>query len=256
MGIRLFHRGDGEKFRCWAKKNWFGLISLLRQDHRKIVIRYRPDTANPLSRLCDVYGSDKGSVIESGHAYWWLPHTYTDYYHWLFSARRGSVSNVFECGIGTSDPALASSMYEEGKPGASLRVWRDYFPHAKIVGADIDEKILFQEDRIECFRVDQTNPQTIRELWSAINVDFFDIMIDDGLHEYEAGICLFENSIAKLAHNGIYVIEDVYPGDLYRYQKYFANRHFDVQFVSLFSQDELQVCNNLVVIQRGSGEAQ
>ena len=35
-----------------------------------------------------------------------------------------------------------------GSPGASLRVWKDFFSNAKIYGSDIDKDILFNEDRI------------------------------------------------------------------------------------------------------------
>ena len=39
---------------------------------------------------------------------------------------------MFECGLGTNNPNLKSNMTENGIPGASLRVWRDYFFNAKI----------------------------------------------------------------------------------------------------------------------------
>ena len=31
------------------------------------------------------------------------------------------------------------------KPGSSLRMWRDYFPVARVFGVGIDKKILFKE---------------------------------------------------------------------------------------------------------------
>ena len=37
----------------------------------------------------------------------------------------------------------------KGKPGASVRAFRDYFDKAIIYGADIDSKILFFEKRIK-----------------------------------------------------------------------------------------------------------
>ena len=49
-----------------------------------------------------------------------------------------------------------------GKPGASLRVWRDYFPNAIIYGADIDKDILFAEERIKTFYIDQLDPVAIK----------------------------------------------------------------------------------------------
>ena len=39
-------------------------------------------------------------------------------------------------------------MSEDGKPGASLRVWKEYFSNAEIYGADIDKKT-FSFSKIE-----------------------------------------------------------------------------------------------------------
>lgn len=37
----------------------------------------------------------------------------------------------------------------------------------------------------------------------------FDIIIEDGLHTFEANVCFFENSIHKLKQNGYFIIEDI-----------------------------------------------
>ena len=67
--------------------------------------------------------------------------------------------------IGTNDLNIKSNMTENAKPGASLRVWRDYFVNANIFGGDIDEKVLFEEDRIRTFFVDQLNDSSIKLMW-------------------------------------------------------------------------------------------
>jgi hypothetical protein len=41
-----------------------------------------------------------------------------------------------------------------GKPGASLYVWRDFFPNAYIFGADIDKEVLFNDKRITTGYID------------------------------------------------------------------------------------------------------
>ena len=46
-----------------------------------------------------------------------------------------------------------------------------------IYGADIDKKILKNEDRIKTFFVDQTNPETIKTMFKNIGVDEFDIIL-------------------------------------------------------------------------------
>ena len=144
-------------------------------------------------------------------------------------------------------------MGKNGKPGASLRVWRDYFPNAHVYGADIDENILFEEDRIKTFHLDQTSPGSIAQLWDQLDVNDFDFMIDDGLHYFDAGICLFENSISKLAKSGTYVIEDVPYYNMQKFQEYFSNKSFKTEFVRLVRPNSVVDDNWLVVIRNVSG---
>ncbi len=203
---------------------------------------------NKLAYLCEKYGSDKGAVRESGHPYPWSPHTYVDFYALLFRWGCDRVTKVFECGIGTNNPVLASSMGACGSPGASLRVWRDYFKNARIYGADIDKSILFEEERIKTAFMDQTSPESVSAYWSGFDETGFDIMIDDGLHKYHAGICLFENSISRLHKNGYYIIEDVCYADIFKYQNYFDNTGYIVDYICLYAGGNNAADNNLVVI--------
>ncbi len=168
------------------------------------------NTDNILSKLCEKYGTDKGYVdYKKETPYGWRPHSYSMYYHSLFSHCRENIKLVFECGIGTNNLDVESNMTVEGKPGASLRVWKEYFNNALIIGADIDKRILFQEDRIKTYEVDQLNPSSIEKMWSNIKYDNFDFIIDDGLHNLEAGLTFFLNSFQKLKKGGLYIIEDV-----------------------------------------------
>lgn|GEM_PF-4320795 len=153
------------------------------------------------------HGSDKG-VIQS---YGSISHDYTEYYSTLFDHCREKIRLVFECGIGSVNPNLVENMhiYSGYKPGASLRLWQEYFFNAQIYGADIDEKILFSDERIKTFHVDQQDPATIKQMWQKIGVSNFDLIIDDGFHNLEANISLFKHSYDKLKSGGIYIIEDV-----------------------------------------------
>ena len=87
-------------------------------------------------------------------------------------------------------------MTSTDRPGASLRVWRDFFPNANIYGADVDKKILFSDNRIYTFYVDQFNPQSIQEMWKNVDQDNFDLIIDDGAHYLKLIKNLFENLFA------------------------------------------------------------
>ena len=215
----------------------------------KTLIQYNKNHDDILARLCDVYGSDKGSLTADAHAYPWNSHNYTDYYSRLFSHCRNHVKKVFECGLGTNNPNLPSSMGVNGKPGASLRVWRDYFPNAMVYGADIDCDILFQEERINTWYIDQLNPDAIRKFWETVGEHDFDFIVDDGLHTFQAGSTLFTYSIDKLAQHGVYVIEDVTCEDLEKYKEFFKTTNYTVEFVTLYpSPNNAFFDNNLVVI--------
>lgn len=162
------------------------------------------------NELCDImfgFGSDKGKPDNTG----W--HNYTTYYHEVFKNVRTKKLRVFEVGLGTNNTSVPSNMGVHGKPGASLRGWKVYFPNSEIFGADIDSGVLFAEDRISTFYCDQTDPKCIHDMWSKPELsEGFDIIIDDGLHTFDANKCLFENSIHKLNVGGVYIIEDILNG--------------------------------------------
>ena len=62
--------------------------------------------------------------------------------------------------------------------GGSLQLWKRFFPHAQIVGIDINPACAeYIEDRIEVRIGNQADPQFLASLGS------FDIVIDDGSHE-------------------------------------------------------------------------
>lgn len=215
----------------------------------QIVQYYEKNNDCLLAKLCDKYGSDKGEIKTTGHPYWWKSHTYTDFYSQLFDHCRENVKYVFECGLGTNNTEVKSNMSITGKPGASLRVWRDYFTKAKIVGVDIDSGCLFSEDRIETHYMDQTNPTCIKTVFQKYKHKF-DFIVDDGLHEYDAGRILFENSIDRLSDNGIYIIEDVKQHDVLNYEKYFRNTEYRVNFINMYRQNDVLFDNTLIMIRK------
>ena len=153
------------------------------------------DNQARLKELFDQYGSDKG--------------TKHDYYRlYSFILERSLKKKVFEIGLGTNNTDIVSTMGKNGRPGASLRAFRDFLPAGHIYGADYDKRILFDEDRIQTFFVDQTDPKTFIDLETKIGADF-DLMIDDGLHAPNANIhslCFFMKYVAV---GGYVVIEDV-----------------------------------------------
>jgi SAM-dependent methyltransferase len=172
-------------------------------------------TPTELCRLMEKWGSDKGRENITN----WK-HNYTVVYTKLFAGLRDKPLRIFELGLGTNNVYLASTMAVNGVPGASLRAWEEYFPAAAVFGADIDRDILFAEGRVKTFFCDQTSPDAIRTLWSEPDLsDGFDIIVEDGLHTFDANVCFFENSVNKLRAGGIYIIEDITRPDLPRFEE-------------------------------------
>lgn len=211
---------------------------------------YQP-RVNYFTSLCDHYGSDKGSNQTSGHPYPWNPHTYASIYSLLFSHCRDSFKQVLECGIGTNDPNLKSNMSKTGMPGASLRVWRDFFPDAQITGIDIDEKTMFEDERIKTFIVDQTDASSIQRFLNQSSGISYDLIIDDGLHEFNAGITLFLEMYSHLNLGGIYIIEDVLMQDLKNYKDYFSQTDYDVSYI-LLQRNQIKIGDNCLIIIRNT----
>ena len=126
-------------------------------------------------------------------------------------------------------------------PGASLRVWKQFFSKAKIFGGDIDESTLFQEERIKTFFVDQFDSKSIDEMWNKIKQKDFDIIIDDGCHQFEGTINFFLNSIKFLSPSGYYIIEDVFYKDKKKFLDFFEKKKFNYFFVELSTKKKIRI---------------
>lgn len=177
------------------------------------------------TELCKIMNrnrSDKGSG----------QHNYTIEYERLFYKIKDNVKNVFEVGVGTNYIDVQSSMGPDARPGASLYGWKEYFPDANIFGADIDTRILFEDEKIKTFFVDQTNSDTIKQMWENEHLKdvSFDIMIDDGLHHPQANVNFFKNSYHKLKMGGVYTIEDVRISKLSEYTSMLDHLKNDINF--------------------------
>jgi hypothetical protein len=213
-------------------------------------------SGGPNTELCEIMirnGSDKGYNPNK------VSHNYTTFYHYLFNNIRYKNLRIFELGMGTTNPDILSNMGADGTPGASHRGWAEFFPNSMVYGADIDKDILFQTDRIHTYWCDQTNPGAIAEMWKEPELqEQFDIIVDDGLHQYEAGKCFFENSVHKLKVGGFYIIEDVSELDVHKYKKcihLWSEKFLGCKFIitkikSLDNNISLPSNNTLIVIEK------
>ena len=200
---------------------------------------------NLLNSLCIKYGTDKGfdnfnikkffgkSKSDFDFCY---PHIYSKFYNDIFYTKREKIKLVFECGIGEK------TQRRKFLPGASLKVWREYFPNAKIYGADINNNLIFQTKNIKTFQMDQRNKKSISYVWKKINKKNFDIIIDDGLHNFKANKMLLINSFKFLKKNGVYIIEDIQLKDILLYNNFLSKKKFKYEIVHFNNQNYSNHC--------------
>lgn len=105
---------------------------------------------------------------------------YTSFYHELLKDRRAA-QKVMELGIGT---------------GASLRMWREYFPEAQIYGLD---RNVIPIPGVTTMRFEQSDPETYPLLCD------FDFIVEDASHQPADQL----TAMLELApRTKLYVIED------------------------------------------------
>ena len=154
-----------------------------------------PDTINAknLKNLLDNSGSDKANY-----------HDYHKVYSYIIEDIQ-NVKNILEIGIGTTNPNIVSNMGTHGKPGASLIAFSEFLQNANIYGADIDKEILFTENNIKCFQIDQLDIETFKVLEKIK----FDLIIDDGLHAQIANLNTLKFAMENLSKGCWFVVEDI-----------------------------------------------
>lgn len=92
--------------------------------------------------------------------------------------------------------------------GASLHMWSEYYPNAKIIGYDIEDKSsLSFNDNVSVKLLDQSNKSQLSELAKQTDID---IIVDDGSHIIQHQILTFEMLFNCLKSGGQYILEDLH----------------------------------------------
>ena len=68
-------------------------------------------------------------------------------------------------------------------------------------------------------------------MWKIVNYKNFDLIIDDGLHNFNANIIFFSDSFKYLKKGGVYFIEDVLLNKLNKYELYFNKKSIDYEII-------------------------
>ena len=137
---------------------------------------------------------------------------YTPLYHELLKDRR-DIKKVLEVGIGypeTMFRTIGRVGMTQYTTGASLYMWREYFPQAEIYALDNKPEIFINDDRIHSFYCDQTSEESFRQASEKIGKDF-DLIVEDGSHVPEDQIRSVKMLLPLLKADGIYIVEDVNP---------------------------------------------
>ena len=120
-------------------------------------------------------------------------HHYTELYERLFLEWQDEPIIIFEIGIAK---------------GGSLKMWQDYFRHARIFAVDIEPKTQFDNARVKTFAGDQAKREQLKPAIEAAGQPH--ILIDDGGHTMEQQQVSLGYLFRYVRPGGYYVIEDVH----------------------------------------------
>lgn len=160
-----------------------------------------------LTELANLYGTDKGTT---GPSPGWGGHNYTDIYEAYLGRYRQKPVSLLEIGLGVTGARCTSPIvHGRNTGGASLKMWHDYFPEAKIYGIDINECRYLENSRIRTFVADQGRVEDLDAFVEAAGGTDFDIIIDDGSHLPDHQQISLSYFFRKLKSGGLYFIEDL-----------------------------------------------
>jgi hypothetical protein len=121
-------------------------------------------------------------------------HGFTEVYDCFFAPLRRSARMILEIGV---------------EQGASLELWRDYFPEARVYGIDLVAKTHLDDSRIRTFVADQANRFQLQAVIDRTGGDF-DIILDDGGHSMLQQQVSLGALFPHVKPGGFYVVEDLH----------------------------------------------
>jgi demethylmacrocin O-methyltransferase len=140
-----------------------------------------------LTELARHFGTDKAGR-----------HHYTQHYERHLAHLRREQFTLLEIGIG--------GYRRQKKGGASLRMWRNWFPRATIVGLDIQDKSFIDAKRVRIYQGSQTDEEVLHRIVSESGG--LKVVVDDGSHRPADIRESFRILFPLIDDDGIYVIED------------------------------------------------
>jgi len=171
--------------------------------------------------------------------------SYTPFYWEYFKDKRDKVKKVFEFGIGSHESM--DRVVSNYTVGASLYMWRDFFPNALVYGADISPKAQIKDKRIKTFVCDETDLEKVKKIIKKVGFDI-DLFVDDAYHQTDVQVNLFKTVFPLLKKGVLYVIEDV--NSVHHMRSALSKIGYSSSVPTLDRTGCKQYKNNLVVIRK------
>lgn len=154
-----------------------------------------------LTRLCNKYRSDKGSLYYNAHGYSYV-------YEYALRHLRNQSFTFLEVGLLRHDVQHRQSG-NSFSDAPSLRVWEEYFSDAKIVGFDIqDFSAVDVGDRVSIHRGDSSSSDDLERLFSEIESPL--VIIEDASHASHHQQTFLNFAVSKIRDGGHLFIEDLH----------------------------------------------
>lgn len=123
--------------------------------------------------------------------------------------------------------------------GSSLKMWKEYFKNAIIIGIDLNEQLKeIEDERIKFICSDATSADLINKLKN--NSDNIKIIIDDCSHAWSDQRISFEQLFPILESGGYYIIEDLECGCAGAYSN-FPPKIYDSQPFWEYATDRMKI---------------
>ena len=137
----------------------------------------------------------------------WNPYTHDYLGTYMEVLKDRPVDKIVEIGLGPK-----GLFHPEQVAGCGLFMWQDTFPEAQIYGLDYDKNTLVNEENIRSFLCDQSKEEDLRFVanWIGGGIDF---IVDDASHRWQDQALTVKICAPLLSATGVYVIEDVLPGE-------------------------------------------
>ena len=156
-----------------------------------------------LNDLFNHFGTDKGTEVINQYQQTssktdqkLIGHGYAQFYEKYLNIFKSDKINILE--IGTWK-------------GASVAAFYHYFKNAIIFCIDKNFKFQFESNRVFFFNCDTENSSEIHDLKKNLtkkDTEYFEIIIDDGSHNYKDILSNFCNFFKSIKSGGYYIIED------------------------------------------------